>query len=200
MNQKEFYKIAKNIKIETKNLILRPLRKTDAPSITKYLQEKVFSKNMPEIPFPYFLKDAENHISKKEHNLTKKTPTLEIALFHKQKKEVIGAVSLLNINFENNSAESGSWIGKPFWGSGLIHEAKIEFYKFVFQKLKLIRIFAEIYDYNPRSFKHLEKLGFKRQGVFRKNSRINNKYVNDYYYEMLKEEFDYKNLKKKFGC
>ena len=200
MHQKEFYNIAKNIKIETKNLILRPLKKTDASSITKYLQEKKFNKNTTSIPYPYTLKDAEFFINLTKEKLKKEVPNLEIGVYHKQLKEVIGIVSLLKIDLDNNNAESGSWIGKPFWGSGLIHEAKIELYRFGFQKLKLRKIHSRVFSFNPRSFKHLEKLGFKRQGVFKQHHLKGKKYIDEYYYEMLKEEFDYKKLKKKFGC
>jgi [ribosomal protein S5]-alanine N-acetyltransferase len=197
MTSEEFYNVVKNTKIETKNLILRPLKKTDAKSIRKYLQEKEISDNTMNIPYPYSLKDAECFINLTKKNLKKFMPNLELGVYHKQKKEVIGMVSLLKIDLTNNNAESGSWIGKPFWGSGLIHEAKIELYRFGFQKLKLRKIHSKVFSFNPRSFKHLEKLGFKRQGVFRQHVIKNKKYIDEYYYEMLKEEFEYNKLKKK---
>lgn len=195
MNQKEVFKNFKKTKIETKNLILRPLRKTDAKSITKYLQEKVFNKNTTSIPYPYNIKHAEDFI-KKSQTINNNNFQLNFGVYNKKLKEVIGIVSLLKIVLKNKNAESGSWIGKPFWGTGLIHEAKIELYKYGFKDVNLVKIYSRVFEFNPRSFKHLEKLGFVRQGVFRKHSFINNKFVDNYYYELLKEDFKYNQLKK----
>jgi [ribosomal protein S5]-alanine N-acetyltransferase len=195
MNEKEVFKNYKNIKIETNNLILRPLRKTDAISITKYLQEKEISKNTT-IPYPYTLKDGEAFV-KRSQTIDKNNFKLKFGVYNKKLKEIIGIVSLLKIDLKHKNAESGSWIGKPFWGTGLIYEAKIEMYKYGFENIKLRKITSKVYEFNPRSYKHLEKLGFVKQGVFRKHTLINNKFYDNYYYEMLKEEFKYSQLKKK---
>lgn len=185
-----------NIKLETKNLILRALKKSDAPSITKYLQEKAISDNIPIIPFPYSLKDGYKFIEITRENRKKLLFSLDFGVYHKELKEIIGVVSLIKIDLKNKNCESGSWIGKPFWGTGLIYEAKIEMYKFAFEKLKLRKIYSKVFMSNTRSYKHLEKLGFVRQGIFRKHIIKNDKFVDEYYYEMLKEEFKYSLLKK----
>jgi len=184
------------IKLETKHLILRSLKKSDALSITKYLQEKEISENTL-IPYPYSLEDGYSFVKKSRANKKKLLFNLEFGVYHKELKEVIGVVSLMKIDLKNKNCESGSWIGKPFWGSGLIHEAKIEMYRFAFEKLKLRKIYSKVFTYNPRSYKHLEKLGFVRQGLFRKHFCKKGKFIDEYYYEMLKEEFKYKDLKKK---
>lgn len=186
-----------NIKIETKHLILRSLKKSDAKSITKYLQEKEISDNTMNIPHPYSLEDGYNFIKKSRAAKKKLLFSLDFGVYHKDLKEVIGVVSLMKIDLNNRHCESGSWIGKPFWGSGLIHEAKIEMYKFAFDKLKLNKIYSKVFSFNPRSFKHLEKLGFVRQGFYRKHIFRKGKFIDEYYYEMLKEEFKYKDLKEK---
>ena len=184
------------IKLETKHLILRSLKKSDALSITKYLQEKAISENTL-IPYPYSLEDGYSFVKKSRANKKKLLFNLEFGVYHKELKEVIGVVSLMKIDLKNKNCESGSWIGKPFWGSGLIHEAKIEMYKFAFENLRLRKIYSKVFTYNPRSYKHLEKLGFVRQGLFRKHFCKKGKFIDEYYYEMLKEEFKYKDLKKK---
>lgn len=184
------------IKLETKHLILRSLKKSDAVSITKYLQEKEISENTL-IPYPYSLEDGYSFVKKSKANKKKLLFNLDFGVYHKDLKEVIGVVSLMKIDLNNKNCESGSWIGKPFWGSRLIHEAKIEMYRFAFENLRLRKIYSKVFTYNPRSYKHLEKLGFVRQGLFRKHFCKKGKFIDEYYYEMLKEEFKYKDLKKK---
>jgi RimJ/RimL family protein N-acetyltransferase len=189
----------KETEIETKHLILRPLKKGDEFALVKYLKDKEIYTNTAVIPYPYTLEDGKSYIKKSKNFKKDDLFTLDFALYHKDLKEVIGIVALIKVDLDNKNAESGSWIGKQFWGSGLIHEAKIEMYKFAFEKLKLVKIYSKVFDYNPRSFKHLEKLGFTRQGIFRKHFMKDKKLVDNYYYEMLKEEFNYKLLKEEIN-
>ncbi|WP_260440396.1 GNAT family N-acetyltransferase [Elizabethkingia anophelis] len=46
------------LKIETERLILSPLKESDIPLITEYLQEKIISDNTSNIPYPYSESDA----------------------------------------------------------------------------------------------------------------------------------------------
>lgn len=55
-----------NLKIETPNLTLRPLKKSDATSITKYLQAKEISNNTLSFPYPYSLEEAYKFIKKQK--------------------------------------------------------------------------------------------------------------------------------------
>lgn len=123
--------------------------------------------------------------------------TLYFGIYHKKLKEVIGVVSLMKIDLKNKHCESGSWIGKPFRGTGLIYEAKLEMYRFAFEKLNLRKIYSKTIYYNKRSSKHLEKLGFVKQGVFREHILIKGKHIDVNYYELLKTEFKYNALEKK---
>jgi len=183
-------------KLETKRLILRPLIVSDAKAITKYLQEPIFHKILSDLPNPYTRDDAKKYIKKSKNKIKRKYPTLTFGLYSKELKEIIGIQSFGPI--KNNRCHTGSFIGKPFWRKGLSSEARIEILKYLFNTLKLHKICCEVRGYNIRSQKYIEKIGFKRQGIFRKNLKINNKWIDIYYYEILKEEFNYKKLIKKY--
>lgn len=197
MENKEFIKKYKNFKIETKHLILRPLKLSDANDIYQAMQDKVYSKYIWVIPWPYKMRDTTKFIKDARKNLKKSTPTLIFGLWHKKDKKIIGVESLNNIHFRNKNCESGSWLARKYWGSGLMTEARLEIFKLAFKNLKLHKIISMVIVENKRSQKHIEKFGFKRQGYFRDEVIICGKFRNAYYYELLNKEFNYNKLKKK---
>ena len=59
--------------------------------------------------------------------------------------------------------ELGYWIGKPFWGMGLIPEAAREMLRHAFEDLGMSRIWCGYYEGNEKSRRVQEKLGFVYQ-------------------------------------
>jgi RimJ/RimL family protein N-acetyltransferase len=185
------------IYFETKNLILRLFKFSDAKFLVENYTDKIYSKNIPNLPYPYTLKDANDFIKKAKSNLVlKKSPTIQIAVYFKSEKRVIGGISLSHIDFKNKKCESGSCIAKPYWGKKYIYEAKLEIYNYAFKVLKLNKIYSYVLSYNPRSKKHLEKLGFSEVGYLREDYFHNNKFVDLYRMDLFKNDFKYRNLKK----
>jgi RimJ/RimL family protein N-acetyltransferase len=183
--------------LETKNLILRPYKKSDAKFLVENYNDKVFLKNLPYIPYPYNLEAGNKFIKIAKFGLKKERPTLELVVFLKSEKRVIGGVSLKCIDFKNKNAVSGSCLAKQYWGTKLIYEAKLELYKFAFKELKLVKISSKVLSHNIRSKKHLEKLAFTQQGYFQKDLYVKGKYLDVFYMELLKGNFKYKELKNK---
>jgi RimJ/RimL family protein N-acetyltransferase len=64
---------------------------------------------------------------------------------------------------DDDEYELGYWIGKPFWGQGLIPEASREMLRYAFEDLKMNRIWCGYYDGNEKSRRVQEKLGFVYQ-------------------------------------
>lgn len=59
-----------------------------------------------------------------------------------------------------DECELGCWIGKPFWGQGLIPEAARELLRYTFEKLGMRAVWCGYYDGNEKSRKVQTKLGF----------------------------------------
>ena len=59
--------------------------------------------------------------------------------------------------------ELGYWLGKPFWGQGIIPEASREMLRYAFEELGMNRIWCGYYDGNEKSRRVQEKLGFVYQ-------------------------------------
>lgn len=103
---------------------------------------------------------------------------------------MIGIVSLMDVNYENKSAEIGCWIGKNFWGQRLAHEAIKLMLDFGFNNLKLKRIWGKVVHLNKRSKILVKKIGFKYEGRLRKNTFRNKKWMDDLIFAFLKEEWE----------
>ena len=78
----------------------------------------------------------------------------------------IGSVGLktgssTDMTDRDDECELGYWIGKPFWGQGLIPEAVGELLRHAFEDLKMQCVWCGYYDGNEKSRRVQEKLGFR---------------------------------------
>lgn len=83
----------------------------------------------------------------------------------KETGKPIGSIGLHRNDLaeKDDEYELGYWIGKPFWGQGLIPEASREILRYAFEDLEMSRIWCGYYDGNEKSHKVQIKLGFEYQ-------------------------------------
>ncbi len=84
----------------------------------------------------------------------------------KDDNRAIGAVELkLNghagLTGRDDECELGYWLGKPFWGRGIVPEAAGELLRHAFEDIGMTRVWAGWYEGNARSKRVLEKCGFR---------------------------------------
>ncbi len=69
----------------------------------------------------------------------------------------------------DNECELGYWLGRPFWGRGLMTEAAEEMLRHAFEDLGMAKVWCGYYDGNDKSKRVQEKCGFRycltREGV-----------------------------------
>ena len=63
----------------------------------------------------------------------------------------------------DDECELGNWIGKPFWGYGLIPEASRALICYAFENLGMRAVWCGYYEGNEKSKRVREKLGFVYQ-------------------------------------
>ena len=68
---------------------------------------------------------------------------------------------LHSADMAHGEAEIGYWIGKPYWGQGLIPEAVKALLSRCFDDLSLDAVWCGYYDGNDKSKRVCEKCGFK---------------------------------------
>ncbi|MEM2478624.1 MAG: GNAT family protein [Candidatus Pacearchaeota archaeon] len=175
-----------SIKIEGKQINLRTLRLSDAKAIYQNVDFDV-ARYTP-IPYPYKLKDAISLI-KKAQSWLKKKAAFVFGIELKEKKQIVGTISLVRIDYKNKAAELSYWLGKAYWGKGIMKEAIRLILNFGFKKLRLVRIHARVMHPNIRSAKLLEKCGFHFEGRLRKSRLVRGRWIDHLIYSMLRSEF-----------
>ncbi|MFH1399698.1 MAG: GNAT family protein [Candidatus Woesearchaeota archaeon] len=175
------------MKITGERVNLRQLEASDAKSIFKYAKDKQISLYTT-LPHPYITKDAKAFIELTKKHSEKKSD-FELGIELKETKEIIGMMSLMDIDYKNKSAEVGYWIGTPYWRQGFTREALCLLLKFGFAKLKLKRIWARVMDSNIASSRLLESVGFSYEGRARKAVYKNKTWLDQLRYSILNEEF-----------
>ncbi|WBL16959.1 GNAT family N-acetyltransferase [Sutcliffiella sp. NC1] len=82
-----------------------------------------------------------------------------------ENEDVIGVITLKDINKANKTCHIGTWIGHQYWGKGYNALAKAEILYTAFAKMGLEYVFAGAKLSNIRSQKSQAKLPYIRVGV-----------------------------------
>lgn len=90
------------------------------------------------------------------------------ALCLKSDNRAIGAIELMlnghtDLTERDDECELGYWLGKPFWGQGLMPEAVREMLRHAFEDLGMRKVWCRYYEGNTKSKRVQEKVGIKYQ-------------------------------------
>lgn len=143
------------MKLETERLILRPWGEEDAEDLYTYASDPDIGPPAGWAPH----KSVENSLEIIK-NILSKPETYAVCL--KENNKPIGSIGFHRNDLAQNDDEYelGYWIGKPYWGRGLIPEAARAMLKYAFETLNMNKIWCGYYDGNEKSRKVQEKLGF----------------------------------------
>ena len=146
--------------IETKRLILRPWLESEAAILYKYASDPDIG---PAAGWPPHT-SVENSL---EIIQTVFAAPETYAVVLKHTGEPIGCCGIMfadsfhSADMKDGEAEIGYWLGKPYWGQGLIPEAVSALLWRGFYELSLNTIWCGYYDRNAKSKRVCEKCGFK---------------------------------------
>lgn len=90
------------------------------------------------------------------------------AICLKSDNRAIGAMELklnghTDMTDRDDECELGYWIGKPFWGQGMVPEAAKEMLRHAFEDMGMRKVWCGYYDGNEKSRRVQEKCGFRYQ-------------------------------------
>ncbi|WP_299533532.1 GNAT family protein [Ulvibacterium sp.] len=113
-------------------------------------------------------------------------------IIDKMKDAVAGCTRFGNIDWTSEKCEIGwTWYGTHFQGTGLNKACKYELLKYGFEAIGFRRIQFSADLENIRSQKAIEKLGAKKEGIFRNNYiDSNGKSKHDVYYSIIREDWE----------
>lgn len=164
---------------------IREWRIADAEILQKNANQKEIADNLTNgFPYPYTIEDACLFIDfclKADKN-----KYLWLAI------EVDGsAAGGIGLTFKEDvyckRAELGYWLGKAYWGKGIMPKAVRMICDMGFAVYDIVRIYAEIFAYNTGSQRVLQKCGFNFEGRLKKSVYKNNALHDSLMFALIKE-------------
>ena len=147
--------------LETERLILRRWEERDAEDLYKYASDPAVG---PIAGWPAHQSlDESREVIKNVFNGKE-----AYAICLKEDNKAIGAIELklnghTDMTERDDECELGYWIGKPFWGQGIMPEAAREMLRHAFEDIGMSKVWCGYYESNTKSKRVQEKVDFKYQ-------------------------------------
>lgn len=174
--------------LTTERLLLRPFRLDDAAAVAAYATREAFWRYLqlepqtPAMSAEYVAKrvsggqpDADGHWT--------------FAAETRAGGEMIGAFRIGARSPRNRSGDLGYGLHPDWWGRGLATEAVHAMLSFGFATLGLHRVFATADVSNERSWRVMERVGMRREGVLRGDKLVRGEWRDSVLYAILAEEY-----------
>lgn len=147
--------------LKTERLLLRPWKESDAADLYRYASDPQVG---PIAGWPPHQSIEESRDIIK--NVLCGQEAYAICL--KADGKAIGAIELklnghTDMTERDDECELGYWLGKPFWGQGIMPEAAKEILRRGFEDLSMTKIWCGYYEGNAKSRRVQEKAGFRYQ-------------------------------------
>ncbi len=113
-----------------------------------------------------------------------------LAIHSREEDRFIGTIRSSRIDRVNRTADVGILIGdREYWGRGIATDAIAALSTYLFERLGMRKLTAGLMRVNPAMLRVFEKLGFRQEGVFRKQDFFEGDYVDHIYLGCFREEF-----------
>jgi [ribosomal protein S5]-alanine N-acetyltransferase len=174
--------------LETERLLLREFRESDeadlhaAGSDLEVARYVHWGPNRPE--------DTREVLSgwlKKQQQWPRDAVELGIEL--KEESRLIGTIRLSITDRNNRTADFGYALNRGYWNRGYATEATRAVIDAAFTRLAMHRVFATCDVRNAASWRVMEKLGMRREALFRKDILQKGEWRDSYLYAVLAEEW-----------
>ena len=147
--------------METERLILRRWEDSDAESLYEYAKD-------PDVG-PIAGWPAHQNVEESRDVIRHVFNGSEAyAICRKTDNKAIGAIELklnghTDMTERDDECELGYWLGKPFWGQGIVPEAVREMLRRAFEEIGMSKVWCGYYEGNLKSKRVQEKCGFRYQ-------------------------------------
>lgn len=175
-----------DIFIKGERIDLRTVEKEDIPFLKRNINDPKVRKDLGQYK-PYNRKKEEEFV---ENVASEKDDQIHLLITHSEDEERIGMISLFKINKNSGNAEIGLWITPEHQEEGYGTEATELIVQYGFDELRMHRLYARVFDDNPKSINIWERLNFKKEGEMREASFKDGIYINVLIYGILKKEWE----------
>lgn len=178
------------VNLNTERLFLRPLQADDVDLIWPYISDPEISRFMA----------WEAHFEKSQTidflnaEVARREAGRGVTWGIFMDENFCGIASLIALMWSYrsliyNKAELAYWLGRQYWGQGIMTEAIDQIMHFGFQELKLHKICVSHFSPNSSSEKLIKRLGFRYVGEQLDEYQKNGIWYNQKNYEILDREY-----------
>lgn len=172
--------------LESPRLRLRPYRQDDARAIYALYSDPVVTRYWS---FPAWTRreQANEYLAAR---MALETPAVYAwAMAEREGDRLVGTTTLFSLSGPHKRAEIGYSLLPARQGQGLATEALRTVLGHAFGPLGLERIEADVDPRNEPSWRLLEKLGFRREGLLRNRWRVDGEVCDSFLYGLLREDY-----------
>lgn len=172
-------------KVVGKRIYLSPRSPEDTEIFTKWLNDFEVTDYISKSPKIITFEGEKEFLGRQSRN------SYDFSIVNLKDDNIIGTISLENINNISRAAELGIFIGeKDYLSKGYGAEAIMLVLDYGFNYLNLNSIRLQVLEFNQRAMKCYNKCGFIENGRIRKIEYLNGKYYDAILMDILREEFN----------
>lgn len=144
------------------NFYLSQVRSSDVSELVTYMQERAIHDSVANLPDPYTEKEARFWISYVER-VRQESGRLNNWAIRDRRGILIGGIGFRDpMPPGQKQGDFGYWIGKPYWGQGIMTRVVSGFCDFALSDYGLRKIEARVFPENEASARVLLKAGFEK--------------------------------------
>jgi [ribosomal protein S5]-alanine N-acetyltransferase len=146
---------------EIPGCVLRPWHPDDKPSLIRHANNRNVWRNLTHMfPHPYTHTDADAWVS------VANQPSSSLHYAIVLESEAVGGIgAIAGEGISQRTAQFGYWLGEAHWHKGIATAAARAMIGHLGSTHAFSRLEAPVFEWNTRSMRVLEKVGFVREGV-----------------------------------
>jgi ribosomal-protein-alanine N-acetyltransferase len=174
--------------LETERLLLREIRAEDETDVHEYASDPEVARLMIWGPNT---REATREFLARALAAQAQWPrtSVGLAIELKCERRMIGSIELRISDEKNRTGDFGYVLNRKYWRHGYMTESARAILNVAFNELKLHRVWATCHAQNRASYRVMEKLGMRREGLFLKNAMEKGEWRDSYLYAVLAEEW-----------
>ena len=167
---------------------LSEFRASDKDALVGHLNDRKIYDRTLRIPFPYTGASADEWLALVPKITEQQGRQVQWAI-RSAEDALIGGCGFSGFQAgKSHLAEVGYWLGKPYWGRGIMTAVVQRLCRHAFEEFGLVKITAHVHPHNQASARVLAKCGFREEGFLRRHFLKGGQLLDARLFALLREE------------
>lgn len=174
--------------LEGSRIILHSAELGNVPELFRIIDEsrEHLGKWLPWVDYVRILEDEQHIVEQWVYDMQMRAAIHLCITFE---NEIVGLISTHQIDWMNQRTSVGYWVRGDMVKKNFATEATAVLLFYLFEKLRLHRVYIQAATGNDASNRVIQKLGFKLEGLLRENERVKQNFLDHNIYGMTEGDF-----------